>query len=103
MQWYLDWLSACEEAGADHRSLPERVRLAVYSAGSRVGHARRTKLCYGGWAARFARFAGTEREAMRVETATRFLTSVDDDEDCAYTTQKQALRVKGFASRDLFS
>jgi hypothetical protein len=41
--------------------------------------------------ARYATFAKGEREAMRVETATRFLTSVVEDEDCAYATQKQAL------------
>ena len=35
IQWYLGWLKACEEAGADHRSLPERLRAAVHSAGSR--------------------------------------------------------------------
>ncbi|MFC7336342.1 tyrosine-type recombinase/integrase [Haloferula chungangensis] len=96
LQWYLDWLEACEEAGADHRSLPERVRMAVYSAGSRVGLARRTKLCYGGWVARFGRFAGGEREAMKVGTATRFLMSVVEDEDCAYSTQKQALNALAF-------
>ena len=28
---------------------------------------------------------------MQVATATRFLTSVVEDEDCAYSTQKQAL------------
>jgi hypothetical protein len=37
-----------------------------------------------------------EREAMRVETATRFLTSVVDEEDCAYSTQKQALNALAF-------
>lgn len=31
MQWYLKWLQACAEAGADHRSLAERVRAAVRS------------------------------------------------------------------------
>jgi site-specific recombinase XerD len=91
IQWYLKWLDACAEAGADHRSLAERVRAAVYSACSRRGLARRTKQCYGAWAARYAVFAGDEREAMKVETATRFLTSVVEDEDCAYSTQKQAL------------
>ena len=25
IQWYLKWLEACAESGADHRSLPERV------------------------------------------------------------------------------
>jgi hypothetical protein len=37
-----------------------------------------------------------EREVMRVETATRFLTSVVDEEDCAYSTQKQALNALAF-------
>ena len=61
IQWYLNWLAACAEAGADHRSLAERVRAAVYSAGSRRGLARRTKQCYAAWAARYAVFAGGER------------------------------------------
>jgi integrase len=91
IQWYLNWLSACSETGADHRSLPERVRLAVYSSGARRGLLKRTKQCYGAWAARYARFAGTEQAVMQVETATRYLTAVVEDEDCAYSTQKQAL------------
>lgn len=96
IQWYLNWLEACAEAGADHRSLAERVRAAVNSAGSRRGLARRTKQCYSAWAARYAVFAGGEREAIQVETATRFLTSVVEDEDCAYSTQKQALNALAF-------
>src|SRR5690606_19465099 len=87
------------EAGADHRSLEERVRAAVHSAGSRRGLAPRTKQCYGAWAARYARFAGEEREVMRVATASRFLASVVDDEDCAYATQKQALNALAFLFR----
>jgi site-specific recombinase XerD len=96
IQWYLAWLKACAEAGADHRSLAERLRAAVHSAGSRRGLALRTKQCYGAWAARYAVFAGDEREVMRVETASRFLTSVVNDEDCAYSTQKQALNAVAF-------
>lgn len=96
IKWYLDWLAACAEGGADHRSLPERVRAAVNSAGSRRGLALRTKQCYGLWASRYAVFAGEDREVMRVETATRFLTSVVDEEDCAYSTQKQALNALAF-------
>ncbi len=84
VKWYLDWLDACAEAGSDHRSLAERVRAAVQSAGSRRGLARRTKQCYGAWAARYAKYAGGEREVMLVETASRFLASVVEDEDCAY-------------------
>jgi integron integrase len=91
IQWYLKWLSACAASGADHRSLPERLRSAVHASGARRGLAERTKECYGAWAARYARFAGSEHEVMQVATATRFLTSVVADEDCAYSTQKQAL------------
>lgn len=76
IRWYLNWLSACAEVGADHRSLVERVRTAMHSAGGRRGLARRTKQCYGAWAARYATFAGGEREMMEEKTATRFLTSV---------------------------
>ncbi len=96
IQWYLNWLKACDEAGADHRSLPERLRAAVFSAGSRRGLALRTKQCYGAWAARYGHFSGDERDVMRVETASRFLTSVVNDEDCAYATQKQALNAVAF-------
>jgi site-specific recombinase XerD len=96
ISWYLDWLAACETAGADHRSLPERLRSAVHSAGARRGLAPRTKQCYGAWAARYAKFSGDEREVMKVETATKFLTSVVEDEDCAHSTQKQALNSLAF-------
>lgn len=91
IQWYLKWLAACAEEGADHRSLEERLRAAVHAAGSRRGLALRTKQCYAAWAARYARFAGGEREVMQVATASRFLMSVVEDEDCAYSTQRQAL------------
>jgi len=99
MQWYLKWLEACAESGADHRSLAERVRAAVRSACARRGLALRTKQCYGAWAARYAHFAGEERSVMEVNTATRFLTSVVEDEDCAYSTQKQALNAVAFFFR----
>lgn len=96
IQWYLRWLDACAEARADHRSLPERVRAAVQAAGARRGLAHSTKRCYGAWAARYANFGDDERALMRVETATLFLKSVVKDEDCAYSTQKQALNALAF-------
>lgn len=96
IRWYLNWLAACESAGGDHRSLTERVRTAVMSAGARRGLARRTMQCYAAWTGRFARFAGSAREAMKVETATRFLQSIVEDEECAYSTQKQALNALAF-------
>jgi integron integrase len=96
IKWYLNWLKACDVEGGEPRSLAERLRGAVYAAGSRHGLALRTKQCYGAWAARFAKFADNERDVMRVETASRFLASVVDDEDCAYSTQKQALNALAF-------
>ena len=96
IRWYMDWLAACAEEGADHRSLAERVRAAVNSAGARRGLALRTKQCYGAWAARFAVFAGGEREVLEVAVGSRFLQSVVEDEDCAYSTQKQALNALAF-------
>ena len=96
IQWYLNWLAACQEAQADHRSLPERVRAAVQSAAARRGLALTTKRCYGAWAARYAAFGDDERALMRVETASLFLESVVKDEDCAYSTQKQALNAVAF-------
>jgi integron integrase len=96
ISWYLDWLVACETAGADHRSLAERLRSAVQSAGARRGLALRTKQSYGAWAARYAKFSGDERLIMKVETGTKFLTSVVEDEDCARSTQKQALNALAF-------
>jgi integron integrase len=96
IQWYLGWLEACKLAAAEHQNLRERVRNVVHSACARRGLSRRTQLCYGAWVARFAVFAGDERKVMKEETATAFLTSVVEDEDCAYSTQKQALNALAF-------
>jgi Phage integrase, N-terminal SAM-like domain len=99
IQWYLNWLDACAQERAEHRSLSERVRAAVRSAGARCGLAPRTILCYGAWVERYATFARSEREMRRLETANRFLTSVVDDGHCAYPTQKQALNALTFFFR----
>jgi len=79
IEWYLNWLDACAIENADHLSLPERVGAAVRSAGARHGSAPRTIRCYMEWAARFAIFAGRDREMRRMENANRFLASVVDD------------------------
>ena len=83
IEWYLKWLDACLSADGDHRSLQERLRAAMRSAGARHGHEPSTIRSYSMWAARYGAFAGDERAVMHVETATRFLTSVVEDEDCA--------------------
>ncbi|MGB6222962.1 integron integrase [Haloferula sp.] len=96
ISWYLHWLKVCDEAGADHRSLPERLRAAVRSAGARRGLARRTKECYAAWASRYGKFASSDVAVLKVETATRFLTALVEDEECAFSTQKQALNALAF-------
>lgn len=96
IRWYLDWLKACEIAGKDHRSLIERARAATASTGARRGLARRTIQCYSGWVGRFSKFAGSAKKMTRVETATAFLQAVVADEECAYSTQKQALNALAF-------
>lgn len=45
---------------------------------------------------RFAKFAGSGKEMVRVETATAFLQSIVTDEECEYSTQKQALNALAF-------
>ena len=96
IRWYLDWLAACELAGNDHRSLVERARAAVVSAGARRGLARRTIQCYSGWVGRFANFAKTGEQMIQIEAATEFLQSIVAEEECAYSTQKQALNALAF-------
>ena len=96
LRWYLEWLEACEVAGKDHRSVIERARNAVVSAGARRGLARRTVQCYSGWVGRFARFAGSAKEMTEVASATAFLESIVKQEECAYSTQKQALNALAF-------
>ena len=96
IDWYLKWLKACQEVGVEHRSLAERLRTAVEQAGARRGLAPRTRQCYGAWLARFGRFANDEVGAQSVKVASSFLASVVKDEECAYSTQKQALNALAF-------
>ena len=96
LSWYLRWLEACLERGDESRSLSERLRDAVDRAGTRRGLADRTRDCYGAWVARFGRFAKDEVAVRCPQVASRFLESVVKDEECAYSTQKQALNALAF-------
>lgn len=101
IDWYLRWLQACQQTGKEHRSLAERLRTAVEAAGTRRGLAQRTRQCYGAWAARFGRFAKSPEEAQSLSVASAFLQSVVKDEECAYSTQKQALNALAFLFKHL--
>lgn len=96
LEWYLHWLAACEKMGAEHRSMSEQLRVAVQLAGSRRGLAVRTRKTYSGWVARFGKYAPREEDARSVAVAKAFLTSVVANEECAYSTQKQALNSLAF-------
>ena len=96
IKWYLNWVDACAEDGAEQRSLPGRVEAATWSAARRRGLTWSTEQCYGKWTRRYATFASSDREMRRLGTANRFLLSVFNDENCAYSTRKQLLNALTF-------
>lgn len=101
LHWYLEWLGHCESVGADHRSLPERMRTYSEAVGARRGLARRTRLTYGSWIARYAAYAKEDFLAMKPETARDYLTEIVVKERKAYATQKQALNSLVFFFKDV--
>jgi len=99
--WFLAWLEICKEAGGDARTLPERMKVAVHSAGARRGLALKTRQTYAGWVARFGAFAGTEKRAMDEMVGRDFLIHLVEKEKVAFSTQKQALNALVFFFRDV--
>ncbi|MEJ6829102.1 MAG: integron integrase [Akkermansiaceae bacterium] len=100
LHWYLEWLGNCVAVGADHRSLPERMRTYSEAVGARRGLARRTRQTYGSWIARYAVFAREDHRAMKPETARDYLTEIVVKEKKAFATQKQALNALVFFFKD---
>lgn len=96
IRWYLRWLEHQVAAGGEVRSLPERVRDAVWRAGARRGLAPRTRETYGRWAAAFAVWAGDGRAMMRPEKGRDFLEWQVAERKVSYSTQKQALNALVF-------
>jgi len=101
MRWYLNWLAHCQDSGGDGRSLEHRVHRAVNKAGARRGLALRTRRTYSGWAARYARWVGGDREAMDPGRARDFLSWLVDQRKVAFSTQKQALNALVFFFKDV--
>lgn len=101
LRWYLSWLGHCQEVGADHRSLPERMRQASDQTGMRRGLARRTRNTYGCWIARYGAFAKEARRAMLAETGTAFLMHLVEEKKSSYATQKQALNALVYFFKDV--
>jgi integron integrase len=96
IRWYLRWLEHQQAKGGETRSLPERVRDAVYRAGARRGLALRTRETYARWVASFAGWAGEDRAMMRPEKGRDFLVWQVDERKVSYATQKQALNALVF-------
>jgi len=101
IRWYLAWLAACQQKGGDGKSIPERLKAAVHSAGTRRGLALKTRQTYAGWLARFGVFAGTEQAVMDESVARNWLSILVEKEKVAYATQKQALNAMVFFYRDV--
>ena len=101
IRWFLAWLAACQKKGGDGQCIPERLKAAVHSAGSRRGLALKTRQSYAGWLARFGVFAGTEQKVMDESVARAWLSMLVEKEKVAYATQKQALNALVFFYRDV--
>jgi hypothetical protein len=79
LRWYLRWLEHQQAKGGEVRSLPERVRDAVFRAGARRGLAPRTRETYGRWVASFAVWAGDGRVMRQPRMGRDFLVWQVDD------------------------
>jgi integron integrase len=101
MRWYLKWFGICCTQGGDGRSIPERLKIAVHSAGARRGLSIETRKTYSGWVARFGAWAETERRVMDQGVAREWLTKLVDEGKRSFSTQKQALNALVFFYRDV--
>ena len=93
ISWYLNWFAICQRKGADHRSIPERMRGAADSVAMRRGLARRTRQSYGSWIARYGAFSKTPKAAMDPDSTSRVLGFIIEEKQCPYATQKIDLHV----------
>lgn len=101
MRWYLRWFEICQKSGGDGKSVPERLKAAVHSAGSRRGLSPETRKTYAGWLARFGAWAGTEQRVMDQSLCRDWLTELVNEGKRSFSTQKQALNALVFFYRDV--
>ncbi|MGD9420814.1 MAG: integron integrase [Verrucomicrobiota bacterium JB025] len=101
MRWYLQWFEICRENGGDGKSVPERLRAAVYSAGARRGLSNETRKSYAGWLVRFGEWAGSARRVLDQEAAREWLTELVASGKRSFSTQKQALNALVFFYKDV--
>lgn len=101
MRWYLRWYGFCAEKGGDGRTLPERLKAAVYSACARRGLSPETRKTYSGWVARFGNWAGTEERVRDQAACKEWLTELVETGKRSFSTQKQALNALVFFYKDV--
>lgn len=101
IRWYLYWLEICQREGRNPRSIPERVRHAVDSAGARRGLAKTTRRSYRSWAMRFATWAGTTERVLDEKCCSEWLGKLVEEKQISFSTQKQALNALVFFFKDV--
>ena len=100
-RWYLNWLVVCKQHGRVARSVPERMKAAVLSAGARRGLALNTRRRYAGCMARFGAWVGGARAALDVGRGTAWLAHLVEVEELSFSSQKVALNALVFFYRDV--
>jgi integron integrase len=101
VKWYLDWLAACVSHGGNPRSLPERMKDAVWSVAVRRGLALQTRKTYSGWVARFGGWAGSVARALDEKAGRDWLSYLVTETGISFATQKQALNALVFYFREV--
>jgi len=101
MHWFLHWLEICAARGFEVRSLAERLKGAIESAGARRGLAPRTRATYASWVVRYGQWAGSARKAMDPAAGRDFLTYQVEKRKVSFATQKQALCALVFFFKDV--
>ena len=101
VRWYLSWLEMAQQCAVITKSIPERVRDAVWRVGARRGLAHSTMSTYGSWVARFGEFAGTAERCQDPSVGRDWLTYLVQETHVSYPTQKQALNALAFFFRDI--
>ncbi len=91
LAWYLRWIEICSAQGGDPRTVPERMKAAVLSAGARRGHLSNTSISYASYVSRFGAWAGDAKAAQDIDKGTAWLTYLVEVEGLSYSTQKVAL------------
>lgn len=107
MRWYLNWMEVCRKQKREVRTLGERLKVAVFSAGSRRGLALATRKRYAGWLAQYGAWLTANgsgaRDAMEQERACDWLTHLVEVGGLSFSSQKSALNAVVFFFRDVCS